>query len=108
MIKVYLPEDDPDSADIVDRLRELVVAHAIFYRDANLAAGGPGITGPEDPFPEASGPAHLALPALVDDDSIVHGKKEILAHLEMLEQFLGEWSKFQSDACYCDANGNVV
>jgi hypothetical protein len=46
-------------------------------------------------------------PALVDDDTVVRGRKKIFAHLEMLELFLGEWSKFQTDACYCDADGNV-
>jgi hypothetical protein len=96
MIKVYLRKDDPDSADIVDRLRELVVAHTVVYRDEHLAAREPGSQG-----------ENLAPPSLVDDDTIVHGKEEILAHLGMLEQFLGEWSKFQSDACYCDANGNA-
>ncbi len=101
MIKVYVSKDDPDSADIADRLRELVVAHTILYRDAEPPARGNG------PALEASGPGRLALPVLVDDDTVVHGKGEILAHLEMLERFLGEWSKFQSDACYCDADGNV-
>jgi hypothetical protein len=107
MINVYLSKDDPDSDDIVERLRELVVAHRVVYRDANLAAQGPGDPGLEDHAPEASGPERPTLPVLVDDDTVVRGRKEILAHLEMLELFLLEWSKFQSDACYCDASGNV-
>ena len=97
MIKVYLRKDDPVSADIVDRLRELVVAHTIVYGDGNPAARDPG----------SPGPGNLIPPSLVDDDTIVHGREEILAHLGMLEHFLGEWSKFQSDACYCDSNGNA-
>ena len=84
MITAYISAEDPDSADIAERLRELVVAHTIVYRDGNPAP-----------------------PVLADDDTLVRGKRDILAHLDRLELFLGEWSRFQSDACYCDANGNV-
>ena len=107
MIKVYVSRNDPDSADIVDRLRELVVAHTIVWRDANPAAPSSGAPGFEDPEPEASGSGRSAPPLLVDGGTPVRGKREIVAHLETLGLILGEWSKFQSDACYCDVNGNV-
>jgi hypothetical protein len=96
MIKVYLRRDDPGSADIEARLRKLVVAHTIFYGDERPDSGVP-----VSPIPE-----NLDPPLLVDDDTVVHGREEILTHMGMLERFLAEWSKFQSDACYCDANGN--
>ncbi len=55
-------------------------------------------------------PANLAAsapPVLVDEHKVFQGQKNILAHLEELEDFKELWYKFQSDACYCDAEGNI-
>lgn len=52
----------------------------------------------------ASGPP----PVLVDDGEIIQGREKILAHLEDLAAFKDLWYKFQSDACYCDEEGNIA
>jgi hypothetical protein len=44
----------------------------------------------------------------MDDKEIIQGKDKILAHLEDLEGFKEQWYKFQSDACYCVEEGNVI
>lgn len=46
-------------------------------------------------------------PILVDGRDVIEGSENIIAHLEELEQFKELWYKFQSDACYCDEQGNV-
>jgi hypothetical protein len=47
------------------------------------------------------------LPVMVDGNEIIQGHDQILHHLEELENFKAEWDKFQSDACYCDDEGNI-
>jgi len=46
-------------------------------------------------------------PVLVDGRDVIAGSKNIIAHLEELEQFKELWYKFQSDTCYCDDQGKV-
>lgn len=57
---------------------------------------------PDEPVPDAARP-----PILVDDDRVIQGNKNIIAYLEELEWFRELWSKFQSNACYCDENGRI-
>lgn len=49
-----------------------------------------------------------SLPLLVDEGKIYNGHHAIAEHLEELEAIKGEWYKFQSDACYCDDEGNII
>jgi len=46
-------------------------------------------------------------PALLDGKEIIEGHGAVLAHLDKLEGIKGLWDKYQSDACYCDDEGNV-
>lgn len=52
-------------------------------------------------------PSGLDPPVLVDDHDTFQGHHRILAHLEALADFKAAWEKFQSDACYCDDEGQV-
>jgi len=46
-------------------------------------------------------------PVLKDNGKMVQGEKEILRYLEEYKKLKDEWDKFQSDACYCDDEGNI-
>ena len=87
MIKVYLKKNNVESKDILDGLKELVVAHEVEYLEN---------TGKK-----------FDLPAIIDDNRVIQGKRNIMQYLEELSEFLDEWQKYQSDACYCDSDGNV-
>ena len=87
MIKVYLKKINAESKDILDGLKELVVAHEVEYLEN---------TGQE-----------FDLPVIIDDNRVIQGKGNIMQYLEELGEFLDEWQKYQSDACYCDSDGNV-
>jgi len=47
-------------------------------------------------------------PVLVDEKEVIQGRENILRHMEELEDFKEQWYKFQSDACYCDEEGNIL
>jgi hypothetical protein len=91
VIKVYIKKKDTESEDIIDALKELVVAHDVEYVETAVHNKG----------------KRIDLPAIVDDDRLIQGKKNIMKYLDELGNFLEEWQKFQSDACYCDPEGNV-
>jgi hypothetical protein len=114
VITLYLEKGSPVTADILEDVARLVIAHRVVY----LQDRGSGIFGLAADRLGADGPTHGRLqvdplpvgvvpPALVDDEEVYSGRAEIAAHLEHLELFLKEWSKFQSDACYCDARGEA-
>ncbi len=46
-------------------------------------------------------------PILIDEHEVISGAENIIAHLDELERFKAQWYKFQSDACYCDDEGNI-
>lgn len=46
-------------------------------------------------------------PTLVDEGRAVRGERDILARLSELVAVRDEWHKYGSDACYCDANGEI-
>jgi len=94
MFVLYVTPDCPRCSDIRSALEELAIAHRV------VEVPGPpeGRTSPEG----VSGP-----PALVDGDDVFQGSRAILDHLEEIERFKELWYKFQSDACYCDEEGNV-
>jgi len=47
------------------------------------------------------------VPVLVDGDEVHVGADRILEHVEELKDFKERWYKYQSDACYCDDQGNT-
>lgn len=53
-------------------------------------------------------PPGIRPPAMMDDKELIKGKRAIFAHLEEMEGFKEQWYKFQSDACYCDEEGNII
>ncbi len=94
MITFFRTSECGGCAAIQEVLGELTIAHDVVVLDA-----------PEDLPSEfaAAGPP----PVLVDGREIIQGRENILAHLEKLAEFRKLWYKFQSDACYCDKEGNV-
>ena len=91
MIRVFVKKNDKDSERLLDQLRELVVSHRIIYVKNQLI-----INDKETP-----------LPVIMDDDRVIQGKEEISEYIDELKKYLSEWQKFQSDACYCDDEGNI-
>ncbi len=67
-------------------LEKLVLAHRIGYVD-------------EDGMNSAA--------VLEDEGDLVEGESAIEAHIECLKAFRAQWQKYQTDACYCDDDGNV-
>jgi len=57
---------------------------------------------------EAELPAGTHPPVLVDEGTVYQGREAIDAHLHELAAFKAEWDKFQTDACYCDDEGEVI
>lgn len=49
----------------------------------------------------------VELPVITDGEEVVHGQQALLAYLRRLERFVGDWRRFQSDACYVDDQGEV-
>jgi hypothetical protein len=45
---------------------------------------------------------------LRDGDEVFEGSKAVADHLEEMKEFKRQWYKFQSDACYCDEEGNII
>jgi hypothetical protein len=94
MITLYLEKHSPLSEEILDNVRRLVLAHQVVYREERGKA-------------QPALPRGLRPPALIDDEDVFQGGEKIAAHLGELELFLEEWSRFQTDACYCGRNGQV-
>ena len=79
--------------EVSETLRELAVSHRVV--PVNPSSG------------TASGlPENTSPPVLMDNGSVVQGHDAIRQHLEGLEDFVATWQKFQTDACYCDDEGN--
>jgi glutaredoxin len=94
MMKFFRTENCPGCQDIEDQLNELCLAcEVIIVKEKN-----------DIPPYVRSG---TKLPFLIDDDVLIQGYKNIIEHLNELEEFKSQWYKFQSDACYCDDAGNI-
>ncbi len=93
MITLYRTPDCPRCSDIQSTLRDMAVAHEVVVLES------------ADRLP--AGLEADALPVLVDDGAVVQGAEAIFERLEELEGFREQWYRFQSDACYCDEEGNV-
>jgi len=94
MLTLYRTPDCPRCAGIQDTLEDLAIAHEVIEVDS------------VDEVPE-----HLeqdSLPVLRDGDEVFQGSKAVADHLEEMKDFKEQWYKFQSDACYCDEEGNII
>jgi hypothetical protein len=94
MIKFFRTSKCKGCAAIQDALEDLSIAHETVV-----------LKSPDELPPELAGIG--SLPILVDGQDVIDGSENIVAHLEELEQFKELWYKFQSDACYCDEQGNI-
>ncbi len=93
MITFYRTEECPHCAAIQEVLEGLALAHTVVVVEEL-----------EDP----ELPHDSQLPALEDDGQMIRGREAVLKHLEGLSEFKAEWEKFQTDACYCDDEGDVI
>lgn len=84
MIEFYRSARCGSCAEIEEALAEMVVAHRVVVVEPGEWAGD------------------TPLPALKDNGQTITGRQAIVEHLKQLEQFVEEWRRFQSDACYCD------
>jgi hypothetical protein len=92
MITLYRTADCPRCSAIQEVLEGMTLAHkVVIVEDAQGS-----------PVPHAS-----RLPVLEDEGKVIEGRDAILQHLDQLAGFKAEWEKFQTDACYCDDEGNV-
>ncbi len=95
MLYLYHRKNSADADEIRERLEDMVAAHQV------EAVGSP------EELPKFIGSME-DLPAMKDGSRIVTGRKKILKHLEEFELLKLEWDKFQSDACYCGDDGEVI
>lgn len=95
MITLYRHSESALGAEIQDALEEMVIQHEVV------------IVNSEDDFPEADGVSLQKLPALVDDGTIYTGEEALHQRLDVLRELMGNWNRFQSDACYLDEEGRV-
>jgi hypothetical protein len=89
MLTLYLERDTTVSKEILSEVKELAVAHRIVYLDSH----------DKQQVNRA--------PMICDDEKEIKGIENIFEYFETLKDYLVEWQKFQSDACYCDASGKV-
>lgn len=94
MIVFYRTKNCPGCQSIQETLEEMVLAHRVVIVEKG-----------EDSWEQL--PGGVTPPVLVDDKETIQGSKNIVKRLEKLEKFKALWEKFQSDACYCDEEGNV-
>jgi len=93
MLKFYKTEGCTGCQDIEDALKELCIEHQVtVVKETN-------------DIPSFI-PSGTRLPFLVDEGLLLEGTDDIIDHLSELEEFKDQWYKFQSDACYCDEEGD--
>lgn len=91
MITLYRRAQDPTGSAIQAELEELVVAHEVEIAPHALDAFA-GVP---------------SLPAIVDGERVISGDDALRAYLDELVAWMGEWRKYQADACYIDDEGEV-
>lgn len=92
---VFFRADDCRECDAIEEaLAELVLAHRVVRFAGDQ---------PYEGLPEGLSP-----PVLADGGEWFAGGRAIRRRLDELGEFKAEWDKFQSDACYCDDQGNVI
>jgi hypothetical protein len=92
MLRFLRTRDCRGCQAIQGTLEELSLAHEVVV-----------VSGPTD----AAMPPGNRPPLLVDEGRSIQGSEKIIAHLQELEGLKSQWERFQSDACYCDEQGNV-
>ncbi|MCM8797375.1 MAG: hypothetical protein NC923_05835 [Candidatus Omnitrophica bacterium] len=95
MLIFYRTEDCQGCKGIQSTLEAMRVAHKVV-----IVKKGP------ISVPGAS--SKVMPPVLIDEKIVIEGKDKIVSYLEKFEEFMQEWYKFQSDACYCDEEGNII
>ena len=93
MITFYKNPACPQCEETQEALENLAIAHKVV------------------PVPTEAGrveqmPQGKRAPLLVDGDEMFEGHEAINRHFDELEEFVALWRKFQTDACYCDDEGN--
>jgi hypothetical protein len=83
-----------DCDQLEDELDSLCLAHRTVHLPPDMA--------------EESVPDGVTPPALIDDGQVFEGEDEIRHHVEELQEFRAQWDLYQSDACYCNENGDVL
>ncbi len=87
MITLHVPDtDSAEARRIATRLDDLVVAYSRRTSDASMV--------PVD------------LPA-IEDGGRWYAGEDLSGYFDELARYLGEWRKFQSDACYIHDDGSI-
>ena len=95
MLLFYRSPDCPQCSHIEETLKELTIAHRVVLIQ-NKGEDGEKL------------PKGAKLPLLQDEAEVFVGIDDILKRLTELEKFKELWDTFQSDACYCDEDGEMV
>jgi hypothetical protein len=93
MIELVRKKDSAVCDSIEEKMREMRLS----YRTRD----------PEDPEIKGKEIDGDDLPFVLDEGRVIKGEKEIYRYLEDIGEFKKKWDKFQSDACYCDEEGNI-
>lgn len=93
MIEFVRSRDCNGCDSIESALKEMVIAHKVTIYNVGDRSNRPDM--------------NYTPPLLLDNGTLIQGHSKIQSHLEILEERLAEWSKFQSDACYIDDDGDV-
>lgn len=93
MISVYRTEKSQDGDWVEAELKAMVVGYRRILMPQFAA---------QDKFGE-----HISLPLITDGEQLVFGEQDLLDYLRRLERFVGDWRRFQSDACYVDEDEQV-
>lgn len=89
MLQLYRSEGSPLADRIEEELQDMVAAYRVVFLGA-----------PSDAQLES-------VPAFRDGDRVICGKKNLEQHLKVLRKRIEAWSRFQSDTCYIDDDGEV-
>jgi len=94
MLTFYRNDDCPACDSVAETLAETTLAHKVV---------APGEIDAEKQPPGGAEP-----PVLVEDGQSFAGHDAIRRRLDELEDIAADWSRYQSDACYCDDEGNPL
>jgi hypothetical protein len=86
----------PGCGHIRDTLDALCIHHSVV-----LVTEG-------EPVPIRGSQPEAIAPVLLDEGKLFVGHGGIESHLDDLTRFMALWEQFQTDACYCDDEGNVL
>lgn len=90
MVELFRTADSPLADEIVEALRDMVIAHRVHVvADGDTVPGGGG------------------LPVLRHDGDVVSGEAPLRAYVETLRRLMDDWGRFQSDSCYVGPDGRT-